>query len=126
MTFGTAISTVFRKYVDFFGRATRSEYWWWYLFVLIVNVAVQLVASVLPDGARETVQWLSYLWSLAILLPTLAVGARRLHDSNHSAFHLFWMLLPLIGWIILLVFFLQPSNPAGARFDRPGTAPAVA
>jgi uncharacterized membrane protein YhaH (DUF805 family) len=125
----TAVQTVFRNYVNFAGRATRSEFWWWFLFTVIVNALLNAIGNLLPDGGRITLVTISSLWSLAILLPYLAVGARRLHDANHTAFHLFWYLLPVVGWIILIVLWAQASNPAGARFDQgvvqSGAAPAI-
>jgi uncharacterized membrane protein YhaH (DUF805 family) len=122
MNFGTAISTVFRNYVNFRGRASRPEFWWWFLFTIIVNIVLNIIATALPGGGKATFEIISYLWSLAILLPYLAVGARRLHDGNHSAFHLFWYLLPFIGWIILIILWAQPTNPAAARFGQPDTS----
>lgn len=69
MTFGESISTCFSKYADFTGRASRAEYWWWVLFTVLVAIATGIVSDKL-----------SPLFSLATLLPSLAVGARRLHD----------------------------------------------
>jgi uncharacterized membrane protein YhaH (DUF805 family) len=91
MTFGESIQTCFSKYADFNGRASRSEYWWWFLFVFLTTVAASMVS--------ETV---SGLFSLAILLPGLAVGARRLHDINKSGWLQLLYLIPLVGWLVVI------------------------
>ena len=98
MTFAESVSTCFRKYTDFDGVASRSEFWWFVLFVVIVTTAVGWISSFLAG-----VFW------LAILLPELAVGVRRLHDTGRSGW---WQLLQLtgIGVIILIVFWVQPSK----------------
>jgi uncharacterized membrane protein YhaH (DUF805 family) len=108
MTFGKSISTCFSKYANFNGRASRSEYWWWVLFVILVSAATGMVSEML-----------SGIFSLAILLPYLAVGARRLHDTDRSGWFLLLNLIPLIGWIILLVFFIQEGKEPN-RFGTGG------
>ncbi len=99
MTFGESISTCFSKYATFEGRASRSEYWWFCLFALLGSLATGMVSEVL-----------SGLFSLAILLPSLAVGARRLHDIDKSGWFLLVGLVPLVGWIILIVWAVQESK----------------
>ena len=103
MNFGEAISTCFKKYVVFDGRASRSEYWWFALFTWLVNIALRFVIPALAG-----------LFALAVLLPSLAVGARRLHDTNRSAWFLLLWLIPIVGWIILLVFFVQEGKEPNA------------
>jgi len=99
MTFIESISTCFSKYVTFDGRAGRSEYWWWVLFTFLVSVALGIVS--------ETLQG---LFSLGVLLPSLAVGARRLHDIDKSGWFLLLWLVPIIGWIILIVWAIQEGK----------------
>ena len=99
MTFGESISTCFSKYATFGGRATRSEYWWWFLFVLLASIATGLI--------NET---LGSLFSLAVFLPGLAVYVRRLHDTDHSGWFILLALIPVIGWIILLVWLVQEGK----------------
>lgn len=99
MTFGDSITTCFSKYAAFEGRASRSEFWWWYLFTLLASVATGMVSETL-----------SGLFSLAVLLPSLAVGARRLHDTDRSGWFLLLWLIPLIGWIVLLVWAVQEGK----------------
>jgi uncharacterized membrane protein YhaH (DUF805 family) len=104
MTFGQAISTCFRKYADFTGFAARSEYWWWALFTTLVSIVCSIV------GAAADVRFLSTLWSLAVLLPTLAVGVRRLRDAGYGWGYLFLALIPIVGGIILIVLLCKPSR----------------
>lgn len=99
MTFGDSISTCFSKYATFEGRASRSEYWWWLLFTILASAA----AGIFSDK-------LSALFSLAVLLPSLAVGVRRLHDTDRSGWFLLLWLVPLIGWLILWFWAAQDSK----------------
>ncbi len=103
MNFSQAVSTCLRKYVDFSGRSGRPEFWWFFLFQL----AVMLVASMVSD-------MLYGIAALALLLPGLAVGARRLHDIGKSAWFLLLGLIPLLGFLVLLYWFVQPSAAANA------------
>ncbi len=99
MTFGESISTCFKKYATFDGRATRSEYWWFFLFTFLVSVALGIVSEML-----------SGLFTLAVLLPSLAVGARRLHDIDKSGWFLLVWFIPIIGWIIMIVWAIQEGK----------------
>jgi uncharacterized membrane protein YhaH (DUF805 family) len=99
MTFGESIKTCFSKYADFSGRASRSEYWWWFLFLLLAGLATSIVSDKL-----------SALLSVATLLPSLAVGARRLHDIDKSGWFQLLNLIPVIGWIILIYWAVQEGR----------------
>ena len=99
MTFGESIKVCFTKYADFTGRATRSEYWWWILFTILASIATVLVNEML-----------SAFFSLATILPSLAVAARRLHDTDRTGWLQLLWLIPIIGWIILLVWFIQEGK----------------
>ena len=115
MSFGEAISTCFRKYAMFGGRALRSEYWFFILFQFLVVVALMIVDAVVGTGVLST------LASLAFLLPSLAVGARRLHDIDKSGWWLLIGLIPLIGAIVLIVFFCQEGTRGPNQFgDKAG------
>ena len=99
MTFTGAISTCFKKYATFDGTASVSEFWWFFLF----QVLVSLVARMLGDTVN-------ILISLALLLPAIAVGCRRLHDTDRTGwFQLLWF-IPIIGWIVLIVFWVQDGK----------------
>ena len=146
MSFGESISTVFRKYADFNGRASRSEIWWFLLFSALVSAALNAIdtAANLRVGASEQeyvindvvvpvvntgAGLLSTLWSLAVLLPTLAVGARRLHDTGRSAWWLLWCLLLSClcgaGIVLIIVFWCLSPEPGENRFGPPVTQPAI-
>ncbi|MDQ7743352.1 DUF805 domain-containing protein [Hydrogenophaga pseudoflava] len=111
MGFVEAIKTVFSKYVDFEGRATRSEYWWWALFMLLLAVVMAVVVG-------ETVANLVFL---GLLLPSLGVGARRLHDIGKSGWWLLVNFIPLIGMILLIYWAVQPSEGDNAYGPVPTT-----
>lgn len=115
--FGAAVRRFWTKYATFSGRASRSEFWWWYLVAFIVNAVLSGLRNVHgPVGVTFGI--IDLIWGLAIIVPSLAIAWRRLHDANHSGWNFLWVLLPVIGWIILLVFYLQGPRPEGARFDR--------
>jgi uncharacterized membrane protein YhaH (DUF805 family) len=117
LSFGEAVGTCFRKFAEFKGRARRSEYWFWHLFLVIVGVATAVADLMLfPGLAAGDVSPLNTIASLILLLPSLAVTVRRLHDTDRSGFHVFWWLLPVIGWILLLVFLLQRGTEGPNRF----------
>lgn len=99
MTFGESISACFSKYATFDGRASRSEFWWFFLFTFLASAALGIVSDKL-----------SGLFSLAVLLPSLAVGARRLHDTDRSAWFLLLWFIPIIGWIILIIWAAQEAR----------------
>ena len=113
MNFGQAISNGFSNYVTFSGRATRSEYWYWSLFILVGSVCT-LVADGLIIGDMESTP-INLIFSLATLLPGLAVSVRRLHDVNRSGW---WLLLILtgIGALVLLYWAIQPSNQQESKY----------
>ena len=125
MSFTDAIRDGFSKYVTFSGRSSRSAYWWWYLFGILV-----LVVSLAIDYALGAGGLLYVLVALAMLLPNLAVLVRRLHDAGHSGWWLLIGLLPLIGAIVLLVFTLQgsdqPNQWGNGPDERAATAPGLA
>lgn len=128
-----AFTRFWKKYGTIAGRASRSEYWWWYLVAVIVNTVFNVLALALggygiqtdgtyaPPGAGAVVIFILWgLWALATIVPGISLLGRRLHDTDRSAFWIFIGLVPFVGGIILLVFTLLPPVAAGARFDRQG------
>ena len=111
MTFGDSITTVFRKYADFTGRATRAEFWWFILFSTLVSSALGSLNLATPEGVISIGSSFAGLWSVGVLLPTLAVAVRRLRDAGRNWPELFWILLPIAGLIVLIVHFCEPSAP---------------
>lgn len=102
--FVDAIKTCISKYVDFNGRAGRPEFWWWTLF------------SVLITGGFAFAPGLNYVISVAALIPSLSVTWRRLHDIGKAGGYFFIGMIPLVGWIILIVWLCQPSQSGPNRF----------
>ena len=88
MSLAESVSTCFRKYIVFSGRAQRSEYWWFFLFTFVISVVLGIIGSFAP-----VLQFLEWVFSLAVLLPSLAVTVRRLHDTNRTGW---WILLLLV------------------------------
>lgn len=122
MGFGEAISSGLGKYATFTGRAARSEFWYFVLFTIIVDA----VANVLDAVAFHAmdIQPISLLAGLALLLPSLAVNARRLHDIDRSfAWVLIWF--TIIGIFVLIYWYCQPGTQGDNRFgpDPLGGAP---
>jgi uncharacterized membrane protein YhaH (DUF805 family) len=109
MTFQESVKVCFTKYADFAGRATRSEYWWFALFVVLVSAATSVVSNTLGT-----------LFSLAVLVPSLAAAARRLHDTNRSGWWQLIALMPVIGTIVLIVFLAQEGKSEASSQIVPG------
>ena len=102
---------VFRKYAMFDGRARRREFWMFVLFNFIISIALSIVDSMLGTKVLEKNGILSSLYSLAVFIPSLAVNVRRLHDTNHSGWWWFLWLIPIVGWIIMIVWLVKDSMP---------------
>lgn len=108
---------VLKKYAVFSGRARRKEYWYYALFnaiISIVLVAVDFMTGLFSFDAG--VGLFSGVYGLAVFIPSIAVGLRRLHDTNRSGWWLLIALIPLIGGIVLLVFMVQDSDQGDNRF----------
>ena len=111
MGFGEAIATAFRKYVDFRGYATRPEYWWFALFNFLVSIATSIADAAVGSAIDSSgFSLLSSLWGLAVLLPGLALSVRRLRDAGYAWPWLFIVLVPIAGFIVLIVLMCQPSK----------------
>lgn len=113
MGFMDAVKKCLSLYVTFSGRARRSEYWWFVLFTFLMQIVASFIDSAL-FGADT--QILGALAGLALILPSLAVGARRLHDIDRTAWWLLIGLVPLIGAIVLIIFFIQRGTEGPNRF----------
>jgi uncharacterized membrane protein YhaH (DUF805 family) len=124
MTFTEAIKDGFDHYTKFDGRAARPAYWWWFLFSILVAIGANIIDAIL--GTWGVVNGLA---ALALLLPGLSVSIRRLHDTDHSGWWILIGLIPIIGFIVLLVFYLRDSDPGENKYGPPPAttvAPAVA
>lgn len=118
VSFGEAIKRAFNNYCVFTGRASRSEYWWFTLFVAIVGWIIVGFGGIgfTGDSPSTGAMIVAYVWELFILLPSLGLIFRRLHDTGRSGWNICWSFLPLIGTIILIVFFCQPSQPGPNKY----------
>ena len=122
MSFGQAVSSGFSKYATFSGRARRSEYWYWVLFVILVTVVAAVADSLfktrVTDGSPYG--WITLVVALALLIPGIAVTVRRLHDTDRSGW---WYLLSFvcgIGALIVLIFCIIEGTPGPNKYgDSP-------
>jgi uncharacterized membrane protein YhaH (DUF805 family) len=110
--FGEAITEGFKNVFTYNGRASRSAFWWFYLFNVIVGTVVRLVEYI---GTAGNV--IAGIVGIVFFFTLLSLAARRLHDADHSAFWLFLILLPIIGWIWLLVYYVQDGTPGPNKYD---------
>jgi uncharacterized membrane protein YhaH (DUF805 family) len=100
-----------KKYADFSGRAPRAEYWWFYLLVLVVYFVGMILDSMVGSNfAGSGYGMFTALVGLALLIPSIAAGVRRLHDTDRSGWGLLIAFIPLIGAIVLLVFFVTQGT----------------
>jgi uncharacterized membrane protein YhaH (DUF805 family) len=124
MDFMTAVRTCLSKYVDFSGRARRSEYWYFALFNFLVGIVANILDSILGTGYEGATGGglINTVVGLALFLPGLAVAVRRLHDTGRSGWWVLLVFAIIVGWIVLLVWFVSDSkadnqygpNPKGA------------
>ena len=118
MEFKEAILHVLNNYANFNGRARRSEYWYWTLAVTLVSCALTFLIRLSGDSGilHGLLTGIESLFSLAVLVPGLAVCWRRLHDIGKSGANWFWIFLPIVGIIMLLVWYCQDSQPGDNQY----------
>jgi uncharacterized membrane protein YhaH (DUF805 family) len=106
-----------QKYAVFTGRAQRKEYWYFYLFSVLITLALAILDMLIGSFDKVSgVGVLSGLYSLAVLIPNLAVTVRRLHDTGRSGWWFLIVLVPFIGGIVLLIFLVQDSMPGTNQY----------
>jgi uncharacterized membrane protein YhaH (DUF805 family) len=135
---GQAVRRFWKKYATFTGRASRAEFWWWYLVSTLVSLVLSAISRLFagPQPVPPTTQeqldgyfgqvmaWslrgsvLSLIWGLATLVGMLALSTRRLHDTNRSGWWYLLIFIPIVGAIILIVFWASAPKPEGQRYDR--------
>jgi uncharacterized membrane protein YhaH (DUF805 family) len=137
-TIGQAVRRFWKKYATFSGRASRSEFWWWFLVYALVGFVLNLInqalagpqpvpptsqeqldgymASVFAWAAQASVA--SSVWALINFVGLIALSARRLHDTNRSGWWYLIALIPVVGAIVLIVFWASAPSPEGQRYDR--------
>jgi len=119
-----AVKSFYGNYVNFAGRSPRSAYWWWVLFYVIIAVIIAMVeggghGGGMPGGGfsyNYSGGPIAIVWSLVNLIPGIALGVRRLHDIDKSGWWLLIGLIPLVGAIILLVWFATRGTAGPNRF----------
>ncbi|MCF6195431.1 MAG: DUF805 domain-containing protein [Emcibacter sp.] len=105
MEFKDAVKSAFSKYFTISGRACRSEYWYYVLFIILVSFGLMMVSMIIPFLAM-----LGMVFSLATIIPSITVAIRRLHDIDRSGWWLLISFIPLIGTIVLLIFFVKQGT----------------
>ena len=125
MGFVDAVKSFFSRYVDFAGRSSRSEYWWVVLASMIVNYLIILPIQLMVSEGLGLA--LSVIFSLAVIIPTIALAVRRLHDTDKSGWWYLLVFIPILGWIALIVFFATAGTKGANRFgsDPLGSDAAV-
>jgi len=124
MNFVDSIKLGFSNYVNFTDRACRSEYWYWVLFYFVGEAVCALVDYLLFGHPGV----LYSIFELGLFLPTLAVAVRRLHDTDRGGWWILLGLIPLVGWIILLVWYCSKGTDGPNRFGQDrlmGMAPPI-
>jgi uncharacterized membrane protein YhaH (DUF805 family) len=112
MSFPEAVRTCLGRYANFTGRARRAEYWWFALFQVLVLVLAEIVDYAVGSGPAI----LTFLATLALILPSLAVSVRRLHDTGKSGWWILISFVPIVGPVVLLVFVLSGGDPAANQY----------
>jgi uncharacterized membrane protein YhaH (DUF805 family) len=142
MSFGQAIKSGFNNYANFNGRASRSAFWWFYLFIVLVALALSIIeqglgltygAQVIDVGGTAFESpgtgILTSLWALAVFLPFLGLAVRRLHDTDRTGWWVLWGFLLtfvcFVGLIILIVFYASKGTPGENRFGPPPLADII-
>jgi uncharacterized membrane protein YhaH (DUF805 family) len=126
VAFGVAIAGAFRNYAQFNGRARVSEFWWFALFLGLVSAGLAAFGGLFPDADRTSTA-LTQVWSIATVLPTLAVSVRRLRDGGNAWAQLLWILVPVAGLVIVAIRLCDPSvsssdgGTSAESREEPGT-----
>ncbi|MGI8931559.1 MAG: DUF805 domain-containing protein [Sphingomicrobium sp.] len=107
-----------KKYADFSGRAPRAEYWWFYLLFVVLYVVAMILDSIIGSSVAGPYGVAFFAVILALFVPSLAAGVRRLHDTDRSGWWYLIILVPLIGAIVLLVFFVSQGTAGPNRFGE--------
>lgn len=111
-----AVQRAFSNYANFSGRANRGEYWWFILANIIISIVLSVIDSAVFGAVAGGMGLLSIIWSLAVLIPSIALGVRRLHDIDRSGWWLLIAFIPLIGAIVLIVWAAKQGEARPNRF----------
>lgn len=121
MNFPQAVRSTLLSFADFTGVASRSQFWWFALFVALGHVALNSLNVFTPDGTIYLGSSLSGLFGVVMLLPLLTVTVRRLRDAGRTWAELLWLLLPVAGLIVLIVHLCDPTRTGLSTLPDPGT-----
>ena len=119
MDFKTAVETVLKKnYANFNGRARRSEFWYYYLFTFVLGIVLSIITTILGGVPvlGTILKIVIWLIDIALIIPGIAVGFRRLHDTGKSGLWILINFVPLVGSIIYIVFCVQDSQPGENQY----------
>lgn len=126
MNFTAAIKSVLRNYTNFSGRASRPELWYWFLAVLLVSVVIAIIEGALiapllgfEPFSADAGQPLALVFNLALILPSIAVAVRRLHDIGRAGWWFLIQLVPIIGSLVLLWWYIQPGTGEPNEYGLP-------
>jgi uncharacterized membrane protein YhaH (DUF805 family) len=112
-----------KKYAVFSGRSRRKEYWFFVLFYLLISLGLGILDAVLGTHTAKGVGLFGAIYALALLIPSLSVTVRRLHDTGRTGWWILFAFVPLIGWLVLLVFMFLDSQPGDNEY---GPSPKAA
>lgn len=110
MNMKQAVQSVYKNYFNFKGRSNRSEFWYFALFTILIQIVLGILAYFLPESVGKLLSIVSGLFSLFNFIPAYAVWFRRIHDVGKSAWNILWLFLPILGAIYLLVLACMPSD----------------
>lgn len=106
----------FKKYAVFSGRSRRKEYWYFFLFSMIISFILGFIEGLLGLGGDEDFSILGAVYALIVFLPSIALGVRRLHDIGRTGWWLLIVLIPFLGFLIFLIFMVQDSEPVPNKY----------
>jgi len=111
---------VLKKYAVFNGRARRKEYWYFALFNILISILLGIIDGIIIVSSgldpNTSIGFLGLIYSLAVLIPGIAVSVRRLHDTERTGWWILINLIPIIGWIIFIIFAIQDSSPGENKY----------
>ena len=116
VSFPQAINLGFKNYFKFSGRATRAENWWWVLFTVLAGIVLAVVDTLTGTMGMLVGMWVVQMVELAVLVPSLALGARRLHDINRTGWWLLLLFVLVIGWIVLIVWAIKRGDEGPNKY----------
>ncbi len=116
MSYSDAIKSCFSNYANFSGRARRKEYWYFVIFNMVIQVVLTMLGSFIFGSDSRLTSVFASIYSLIVFVPALAVAWRRLHDVGKSGAYWFFVFLPVVGWIIVLIQLCKDSQPGENQY----------